>query len=80
MAKHLSTATVAPGIRAPVEPAAADAGVPERLAKMAALGLSLIAASLTVGILGYHYIAEQSWSDSFLNAAMILSAWARSGS
>jgi hypothetical protein len=44
-----------------------------RLLKMAAIGFSLIAASLTVGILGYHFIAGQSWSDSFLNAAMILS-------
>ena len=44
-----------------------------RLAKMAALGFALIAASLTVGMLGYHYIAEQSWTDSYLNAAMILS-------
>jgi hypothetical protein len=44
-----------------------------RLAKMAALGFALIVASLTVGMLGYHYIAEQSWTDSYLNAAMILS-------
>ena len=44
-----------------------------RLAKMAAIGFSLIAASLTVGMFGYHYIAGQSWPDSFLNAAMILS-------
>jgi hypothetical protein len=44
-----------------------------RLAKMAALGFALIAASLAVGMLGYHYIAEQSWTDSYLNAAMILS-------
>ncbi len=44
-----------------------------RLLKMAAIGFSLIAASLTVGMLGYHFIAGQSWPDSFLNAAMILS-------
>ena len=44
-----------------------------RLAKMAALGFALIAASLALGMLGYHYIAEQSWTDSYLNAAMILS-------
>jgi hypothetical protein len=44
-----------------------------RLLKMASFGFALIAASLTVGMLGYHYIAEQSWPDSFLNAAMILS-------
>ncbi len=41
--------------------------------KTASLGFALIAASLVVGMLGYHYIAEQTWPDSFLNAAMILS-------
>ena len=44
-----------------------------RLAKMAAIGFVLIAASLAIGMLGYHYIAEKTWPDSFLNAAMILS-------
>ena len=44
-----------------------------RLLKMASLGFALIAASLAVGMLGYHYIAGQTWPDSFLNAAMILS-------
>jgi hypothetical protein len=44
-----------------------------RLAKMVALGLALIAASLAVGMSGYHFIAGQSWTDSYLNAAMILS-------
>ena len=40
---------------------------------MAAIGFSLIALSLAIGIAGYHYIAGQSWPDSYLNAAMILS-------
>ena len=44
-----------------------------RLLKMAALGFSLIAASLAAGMLGYHYLAGQTWPDAFLNAAMILS-------
>ena len=44
-----------------------------RLMKTASLGFALIAASLVVGMLGYHYIAGQTWPDSFLNAAMILS-------
>ena len=44
-----------------------------RLLKMASFGFALIAASLVVGMLGYHYIAGQPWPDSFLNAAMILS-------
>jgi hypothetical protein len=39
-----------------------------------ALGLSaaVIAFSLGLGILGYHFIAGFSWVDSILNAAMIL--------
>jgi hypothetical protein len=39
-----------------------------------ALGLSagVIAFSLCLGILGYHFIAGFSWVDSILNAAMIL--------
>lgn len=37
------------------------------------VGLGLIAISLAVGMLGYHFIAGQDWDDSFLNAAMILS-------
>ena len=44
-----------------------------RLFKTASLGFALIAASLAVGMLGYHYIAGQTWPDAFLNAAMILS-------
>ena len=41
-----------------------------------ALGLSasVIAFSLGLGILGYHFIAGLSWVDSLLNAAMILSS------
>lgn len=37
------------------------------------MGLGLIASSLIVGILGYHTLAHLGWTDSFLNAAMILS-------
>jgi hypothetical protein len=39
-----------------------------------ALGLSalVIACSLGLGILGYHFIAGLPWVDSLLNAAMIL--------
>jgi hypothetical protein len=37
------------------------------------IGLSLIAAALWVGILGYHYSENMPWIDSFLNASMILS-------
>ena len=41
-----------------------------------ALGLAggVIAFSLCLGILGYHFIAGFNWVDSLLNAAMILSS------
>jgi len=32
----------------------------------------LIAVSLGVGMAGYHWIASFSWTDSFLNASMLL--------
>ena len=44
-----------------------------RLAKNASYGLALVAVSLLGGILGYHVLGDLSWTDSFLNAAMILS-------
>ncbi len=34
--------------------------------------LALIAASLFVGMLGYHYYEDLPWRDAFLNAAMLL--------
>jgi len=37
-----------------------------------ALSAGLVGLSLTVGILGYHFIAGFNWIDSLLNAAMIL--------
>lgn len=37
-----------------------------------ALSGGLIGASLGLGILGYHFIANLNWVDSILNAAMIL--------
>lgn len=43
-----------------------------RLARSGVVALGLIAASLLVGMLGYHSTASLSWSDSFLNAAMLL--------
>ena len=37
------------------------------------LGAGLIAASLIVGMAGYHFLERLDWLDAFLNAAMILS-------
>ena len=44
-----------------------------RLGRSIAAGLVLIVISLTVGILGYHFIGQLTWIDAFLDAAMILS-------
>src|SRR4051812_2016449 len=44
-----------------------------RLGWSIAAGCVLIGFSLTIGMLGYHFIGELSWIDSFLDASMILS-------
>ena len=36
------------------------------------LSLGIIAVSLGVGVLGYHFIERQGWVDALLNASMIL--------
>jgi hypothetical protein len=33
---------------------------------------TLVAASVFIGLVGYHWIAGFSWVDSFLNACMLL--------
>ena len=44
-----------------------------RLARHAALGLSVIVVSLGIGMAGYHVFEKLPWVDAFVNAAMILS-------
>lgn len=44
-----------------------------RLGRSTLVGLVLIAISLSIGILGYHFIGKLAWIDAFLDAAMILS-------
>ena len=44
-----------------------------RLAWSAALGAGVLAASLGLGMIGYHVLEKLPWIDAFLNAAMILS-------
>lgn len=44
-----------------------------RLARSAAVALAMVAASLGVGMLGYHFLEDMPWMDAFANAAMILS-------
>src|ERR1051325_7250607 len=44
-----------------------------RIAKSLRLGVSIIAVSLVIGMVGYHALENLSWVDSFANASMILS-------
>ncbi len=45
----------------------------QRLGRSVAVGCVLIAFSLSLGVLGYHWIAGLAWIDAFLDASMILS-------
>lgn len=44
-----------------------------RLIRSFATGLIAIGISLGIGMIGYHTFEKFSWTDSFLNASMILS-------
>ncbi len=44
----------------------------KRLALNGVAGLILLAFSLGIGVLGYHFLENLSWIDSLLNASMIL--------
>ena len=44
-----------------------------RVARSFAAGASMIMVSLSVGMLGYHWLEGMPWIDAFANAAMILS-------
>jgi hypothetical protein len=44
-----------------------------RLARSAAISLTLIGGSLLIGMAGYHIFENLGWIDSFANASMILS-------
>lgn len=44
----------------------------DRLTRHVVFGVGLIAVSLGIGILGYHFFENLSWLDSLLNASMIL--------
>ncbi len=43
-----------------------------RLAMHGLAAAGVVAVSLTLGILGYHFLAGLSWIDALLNASMIL--------
>lgn len=44
----------------------------KRVIKYTVVSVCLLAISLGIGILGYHYIGEINWVDSMYNASMIL--------
>jgi hypothetical protein len=44
----------------------------QRLRRNGLIGLLLLASSLGIGMLGYHFLENLSWIDSLLNASMIL--------
>lgn len=44
----------------------------KRVGRYVALSTAIIAASLAIGVLGYHFTEGFSWLDSLLNASMIL--------
>lgn len=44
-----------------------------RFLRALALAIGILAGSLSLGILGYHFIAKLRWVDALLDAAMILS-------
>ncbi len=44
-----------------------------RIARHAALGLTVIIVALGIGMVGYHEFEKLPWVDAFVNAAMILS-------
>ena len=43
-----------------------------RILKSVGFSMSLLAFSLGIGMLGYHYLCSLSWVDALLNASMIL--------
>ena len=44
----------------------------KRVFKYGVFSLMLVAISLSIGILGYHFIGDLGWIDSLCNASMIL--------
>ncbi len=43
-----------------------------RILLHASAAFSIVLGSLVVGTLGYHFIAALTWTDAFMNAAMLL--------
>ncbi len=54
------------------QPLASRAVFARRVAKMALLAFALLGIALSIGVLGYRFIAHLRWIDALLNASMIL--------
>ena len=54
------------------QPLLSRAAFARRLLRFGLLATGIIFFSLTLGVLGYHYFERLGWSDSLLNASMIL--------
>lgn len=54
------------------QPLASKKVFAQRLTRNGLIGLMLLAFSLGVGMLGYHFLENLSWIDALLNASMIL--------
>ena len=54
------------------QPLAKQSVFAKRLALNGIIGLILLAFSLGMGMIGYHFLERLSWIDSLLNASMIL--------
>ena len=54
------------------QPLASKKVFKQRLTRNGLIGLALLAFSLGVGMLGYHFLESISWIDALLNASMIL--------
>ena len=54
------------------QPLLSRAKFTKRVIRHFALALLVIAVGLGVGVLGYHFLGELNWTDSLLNASMIL--------
>ncbi len=44
-----------------------------RLIRSTGAAIAVISTALTIGILGYHYLAKLAWIDALVDASMILS-------
>ena len=54
------------------QPLATPAEFAQRMLRSGLITAGIVLFSLIIGMLGYHYLESLSWTDSLLNASMIL--------